>query len=148
MFLNSFRNRHHVKILVENDEGCVGIVSVKYILENIIRHTISTRAGVLYKWDYRKKTCYALLELTGEWKLYAVAPMEFVDDARPNTYYDTPVNYLMWDDDNYMYRVNLDTRENVSIPEFPFNATTPGYTFKDLSYCVAYVNSFVDRIRR
>lgn len=147
-FKNSFKKTKDVKVLVENNKNHMGFVSVGDILEKTIANMEPCIGGMVYRWTYRKRSCYALLGWIGVWNLYAIAPMKYKIDARPRTIYDTYVNFLAWDDDNYMYEVMLDMTQNVMLPGSPSDEAKPGSTFKDLSYCVAFVNQFVDRIRR
>ena len=136
------------KILVENNKSNIGSVCVRDILTNIIKYTHSVNAGLLHSWIYRKRQCYALFGWDGCWHLYALAPMIYVDDARPLTYDDLPVYFLAWDDDFFMYEIILDPDIDIVLPCMFTDEVKSGSTFKDISYCKAYVNDFVDNIRR
>ena len=145
----SFSNVGHVSLLVENSNTDMGFVTVDNIIKSLVKHMMmANEGGLCHAWTYRKRECYALLDWTGCWNLYAIAPMKYVDDARPRTCNDPPIHFLAWDDNNYLYNVVLDLKTDVMLPILATDEALPGSTFKDLSYCKAYVNMFVDGIRR
>jgi hypothetical protein len=148
-YARSFSKVGHVSLLVENNNTDTGFITVDNIIKSLVKHMVMANEGALcHTWTYRERECYALLDWMGCWNLYAIAPRKYVDDARPRTYNDHPVNVLAWDDNNYMYNVVLDLKTDVMLPNLETDEALPGSTFKDLSYCKAYVNMFVDGIRR
>lgn len=147
-YVKTFSKVGHISLLVENNNTEMGFVKVNDILKSLVKHMTMANEGLIHKWTYRKRKCFALLDWLGCWNLYAVAPMKYVDDARPRTYNDPPTHFLAWDDDNYLYNIVLDLRTDVMLPNLATDEARPGSTFKDLSYCKAYVNVFVDGIRR
>jgi hypothetical protein len=143
-----FKKTRTMHVLVENNKGCYRIVTVGDIIDKTLPHMESCMGGALYRWTYRKRSCYALLNWVGIWKLYAIAPIKYKIDILSHTDYDIPFNYLEWDDDNFIYEVVLDIKHDRILPSLLSDKSILNTTFKDLSYCVAYVNRFVDRIRR
>jgi len=148
-YARSFSRVGHVSLLVENNNTDTGFITVDNIIKSLVKHMVmANEGGLCHTWTYRKRECYALLDWMGCWNLYAIAPMKYVDDARPRTYNDLPVNVLEWGDNNYMYNVVLDLKTDVMLPNLETDEALPGSRFKDLSYCKAYVNMFLDGIRR
>jgi hypothetical protein len=138
----------HISLLVENNKTYIGFVTVDNIIKNLVKHMVMVNEGLCHMWTYRERECYAILDWAGCWNLYAIAPMEYVDDARPHAYSDPHTNFLAWDENNNLYKVLLDLTTDVMLPNSETDEARPGSTFKDLSYCKAYVNMFVDGIRR
>jgi hypothetical protein len=148
-YARSFSKVGHISLLVENNNTDMGFVTVDNIIKSLVKNMMMVNEGGLcHAWTYRKRECYALLDWMGCWNLYAIAPMKYVDDARPRTYNDPPIHFLAWDDNNYLYNVVLDLKTDAMLPNLETDEALPGSTFKDLSYCKAYVNMFVDGIRR
>ena len=147
-YRRAFSSVGHIPLLVENNKNDTEFITVENIIKNIACHMVMVNGGLSHKWTYRNRECYALLDYTGCWDLYAIAPMKYVDDARPKSCNDPSIKFLKWDENNYMYTIMLDLKTNVTLQGFVADEALPGSTFKDLSYCKAYVNAFVDGIRR
>jgi hypothetical protein len=143
-----FFNVGHISLLVENNKTYTGFVTINNIIKNLVKYMVMANEGLCHMWTYRGRKCYAILDWTGRWNLYTIAPMKYVDDARPLTCNDTPTHFLAWDENNNLYKVLLDLTTDAMLPRLYTDETHPGSTFKDLSYCKAYVNMFVDGIRR
>ena len=147
-YASAFSRVSHISLLVENYNTDMGFVTVGNIINSLVKHMVMINEGLCHTWTYRKRECYALLDVMGCWNLYAIAPIKYVDNTRPRTYNDPPIYFLTWDENDYLYNVVLDLKTDMTLPNSATDEAPPGSTFKDLSYCKAYVNRFVDRIRR
>jgi hypothetical protein len=147
-YTKKFSNVEHIYLLVEDNKTYTGFVTIDNIIKNLVKHMVMVNEGLCHSWMYRGRECYAILDWAGCWNLYAIAPMEYVDDARPLTCNDPPTHFLAWDENNNMYKVLLDMTTDTILPNLETDEVRLGSTFKDLSYCKDYVNMFVDGIRR
>lgn len=135
-FLMTFEK--DITVLVENSEKEMGFLKVDTLLKNISKYVIVANDGLVHSWTYLKRKCFALLDWTGCWNLYA---MKCVDDKRLRMYNNYPII-----DRSYVYKITLDPRTDTMLPRTATEEALPGSTFKDLSYCKIYVNMFVDSI--
>jgi hypothetical protein len=145
-YASSFSKVGHIYLLVENNKTDMGFVTVDTIIKSLVKHMMMSNKGLCHTWTYRKRECYAILDWCGCWGLYTIAPMKYIEEEKSYTYNNLPINFMVWDDNNYMYKVMLDMKTDVMLPILETYVERPRSTFKDLSYCKAYVNMFVDGI--
>ena len=144
-FMNMFPDKNII-VSVENYKNKVQKAPLWYILDNTLQHMLLCYGGCIYTWIHANMQCYAMLTINGCWELYTLAPKRLLIDTTKFKCVHTEVGIINWDDDSYMYAVLLNEKTNIPLPKErnEFGDEHPsGCTFKDLSYVVLYVNSFI-----
>jgi hypothetical protein len=68
-FLSRFAGIHLDTLLVENNTQCMEFIKVDSIIKILCVLMDMSNEGLTYKWLYRKKTCFALLDWEGCWHM-------------------------------------------------------------------------------
>lgn len=134
-FYKSFEKVHSMKIPIINFNNEIAIMSISDIMYNLSKNMEICNAGLIYCWKYRNKQCYAVLDWTGVWCLYIVAP-NIKENFRALSLYGSYIYFLKWDDENNIYKFMID-----DLPLCYKNENV----FRDLSYCVNHINDIVNK---
>ena len=147
--INEYHQYTHYLILTENYEGKCRMVKLSDIIDKIFRFCRVVRGGFLYSWIRYGIQCMILFT-NGYWRLFLIADKEN-DIVMSPPYATSPIIYAMkWDDIYNVYEISINRDLDLSIYDvtIPHISRSSLKTFKDMSYCVNFVNSYADKIKR
>lgn len=145
-FIHMYKDTWDILLPVENCEMEIGFVSVKHVLEFLSRYMVVVNGGLMHSWIYKDIQCYALLDKAGYWRLYVLAPRCYTSYDILLLFNEAHVHFIEWDEKNYMYDIMINPLTDAMIPSSNEDVNRIGSTFKDISYCKIYLNTFVKRL--
>ena len=145
VFLSNFKYTSDIALPVKNDEWNINFHTVRQILTDLFDDMVLNNTDLIHTWVYTGVDCCAVIGPNGKWRMYALISTQCINpDNTSSIIY--AYRTMVYDDEHYICEIMMDADTNITLPTRRTDTICVGATFKDLSFCKAYVNTFVSII--